>query len=378
MKTIIDTSEDGLPMPPDDLAKRVGGTIREEFLKQGDGIKQFIVSALPENYDFRDKRVLDFGCGVGRVLRHFQAEAQKGQFCGCDIDYQSIQWLSENFPSNFRVFNNSELPHLLLDSNYFDLVYVISVFTHLTRAWKPWMLELRRILKPGGIALITFHNRIAYEYNARKRFDEDNAGMLVMHEGRAWNDGGPMVYHSNQWIRKHWGQLFEIDYISREGLFNWQSLAFLIKPEEEISANNACQILQPYVYQFYNPDFIGQLDFTSRKSRCLKFRHGLELKLNSDREGTVSGWFASKAGKITSIKFVIDDKELMELLGTNLERPDVKNAYPCWPFSLHSGFTATLKLRGYAPGEYNLRVIAADSKKNRQELQIPLMLIDDY
>ena len=365
-------------MPPDDLAKRVGGTIKEEFLKQGHGIKQFIVSALPEHYNFENKRVLDFGCGIGRVLRHFQAEAQKGQFWGCDIDNQSIQWLSENFPSYFRVFNNSELPHLPLESNYFDLIYVISVFTHLTTTWKPWLLELRRVLKPGGIALITFHNRIAYEHNTGNKFDEDNSGMLVMHEGLDWNEGGPMVYHSNQWIRRHWGQLFDIDYISREGLFNWQSLASLIKAEKTISANNAWPILQPYLYQFHDADFIGQLDYTRRKSCYLKFWNGLELKLNNDGEGTVSGWFASKGGKITSIKFVINDKELIELPATNLVRPDVKNAYPHWPFSLQSGFTVTLKLRDYTPGEYSLRVIAADSTKNRQELQIPLMLIDDY
>lgn len=376
VNSMTDAVKDSLPVPPDDLAKRVGGTTQEEFVTQGYGIKQFIVSALPAGYDFNDKRVLDFGCGIGRVLRHFQTEAQKGRFWGCDIDHRSVQWLSENFPPHFRVFNNSELPHLPLESNYFDLVYVISVFTHLTRTWKPWLLEIRRVLKPGGIALITFHNRIAYEYNTHEKFDEDHAGMQVMHDGRDWNDGGPMVYHSNWWIRRHWGQFFAVDYISREGLFNWQSLAFLIKPEKEIGTHSACPILQPYVYQFYNPDFRGQLDFTGRRSGSLKLGHGLELELGNERDGTVSGWFASKAGKITNIKFVIDDNEVMELPGTHVARPDVQTAYPHWPYSLHSGFTATLKLRGYSPGEYNLRVIASDFKKNRQELQIPLMLIN--
>jgi SAM-dependent methyltransferase len=67
------------PLPPDHLAKRVGGTAGEPFDAQGREIQQYILRSLPENYDFANKRVLDFGCGAGRVLRHFQKEAEKGE-----------------------------------------------------------------------------------------------------------------------------------------------------------------------------------------------------------------------------------------------------------------------------------------------------------
>ena len=258
-------SEMGLPLPPSHLAKRVGGTEGEAFEEQGLEIKEFIIRSLPENYNFAGKRVLDFGCGYGRVLRHFQAEARIGEFWACDIDLPSTTWLSENLPADFRVFRNAELPHLPIESDFFDFIYVVSVFTHLTIAWEPWLLALRRVLRPGGIALITFHNRIAYEYNTGRPFDEQRAGMLVLDEDRDWDKGGPMVYHSYWWIQEHWGRCFDIEYISREGLFNWQSLAVLIKSEGLAKENSTCPLLQPYPYQFYDPDFAGDLYIPMRR-----------------------------------------------------------------------------------------------------------------
>ncbi len=372
-------SKNALPLPPDNISKRVGSTLGEAFDEQGRGIKECIVRSLPENYDFANKRILDFGCGSGRVLRHFQAEAQKAEFWACDIDFPSITWLSENFPAWFRVFHNTEVPHLPIESDYFDLIYVISVFTHITTTWQPWLLELRRVLKPGGILLVTFSNRIAYEYNTGQRFDEQNTGMLVMDEDRDWDEGGPGVFQSNWWVKKHWGQFFDIEYISREGLSNWQSLAVLIKRSDALKAekNLTCPMLQPYLYQFYNPNFLGDLHFTFRRSNYLRYLHGLEMRIGESGEGTVSGWFASKAGRITNIKFVIDGSEVVELPGANRDREDVKVAYPDWPDSLHTGFEASLKLVGYDPGEHDLKVMATDCTGQQHEIQVPLILSDD-
>jgi ubiquinone/menaquinone biosynthesis C-methylase UbiE len=79
-------------LPPNHLAQRVSGTIEEEFDAQGRGIKDCIVWSLPESFNFAHKKVLDFGCGTGRVLRHFQTEAQRAEFWGCDIHAPSISW----------------------------------------------------------------------------------------------------------------------------------------------------------------------------------------------------------------------------------------------------------------------------------------------
>jgi ubiquinone/menaquinone biosynthesis C-methylase UbiE len=85
-----------------------------------------------EGYDFEGRRVLDFGCGAGRVLRHFAPEAEAGgEFWGCDPYPPTIEWLKANLspPFQFYVSEARPLPH---PDGYFDLIYAISVFTHIT------------------------------------------------------------------------------------------------------------------------------------------------------------------------------------------------------------------------------------------------------
>ncbi len=365
-------------LPTNDLAKRVSGTVAEEFDAQGREIRDCIVRSLPENFDFARKRVLDFGCGTGRVLRHFQTEAQKGEFCGCDIHTPSILWLSKNLP-NFHVFQNKEIAELPIESNYFDLIYVISVFTHLTATWKAWLAELRRVLRPGGILLNTFHNRVAYEYTTGQRFDEKSAGMLVLQHDRNWDEGGAMVYHSNWWIQEHWGEFFNVEFISREALFGWQSLAVLLKPETSVQRiqNSMCPVLQPYPYQFYDPTFRGYLDIPNRNSNYLKNWHGIEIKKSQAGRSPIGGWFVSEKGQITEINVVIDGRKVATLPETNRNREDVKAAFPTWQHSLNSGFQVTLNLNHYSLGEHDLRVIATDTAGREHELQSPLVLSMD-
>jgi len=364
-----------LPLPPDNLAKRAGGTAGEQFDAQGREIQQYILRSLPENYDFTNKRVLDFGCGAGRVLRHFQREAEKGEFWGCDIHYQSIAWVSEHL-SNFHVFQNKEIPQLPVESNYFDLIYVISVFTHLTSTWKSWLGELRRVLKPGGILVITFHNRVAYEYTAGRHFDEKSTGMLIMDQDRPWNEGGPIVYHSNWWILKHWGEFFNVEFVSREALFGWQSLAVLSKSDApaQLKENSMYPILQPHAYQFYDPSFRGNLNIPNRRSNYLKHWHGMEFETSKDGKGSISGWFISKIGMIKEIKILIDCCEVATLPGANGIRKNVEPTFPDWQHGLSSGFEVTLDLSRYSIGEHDLRVVATDDAGRQHELQSPLLI----
>ena len=53
--------------------------------------KQAVLELLPDQWSFEGRRVLDFGCGAGRTLRHFVREAQGGaEFWGADIDLASM------------------------------------------------------------------------------------------------------------------------------------------------------------------------------------------------------------------------------------------------------------------------------------------------
>jgi ubiquinone/menaquinone biosynthesis C-methylase UbiE len=54
-------------------------------------------------------------------------------------------------------------PHLPFEDDSLDLVYCGSVFTHISELADAWLLELRRIVRPGGFAYITIHDEHSIE-----------------------------------------------------------------------------------------------------------------------------------------------------------------------------------------------------------------------
>jgi SAM-dependent methyltransferase len=185
---------------------------REEIFDQvGRGVHQSIRNAVPSEVG---QTILDFGCGSGRVLRWF-AEESGLNLAGCDIHQPSITWMQANFDPGVRLYANDPSPPLPESNDTFDLVYGGSVFSHLTD-WAPWLLELRRILKPGGALVASFHGRgfwgEGFHGSRGVPWDEDLTGILVEHYGSSFEDGwGPAVYMSEWWVREHWGRAFGID-----------------------------------------------------------------------------------------------------------------------------------------------------------------------
>ncbi len=216
------------PVPPPELRERVGtieGT-KDEFELEGRMCHESIMASLPAGFSFDDKRVLDFGCGAGRTLRQFLDVADRNEIWGCDVHEPSIAWLREHLCPPLHAFVNDLEPPLLLDDSSFDLVYGLSVFTHLADDWSAWLVELHRLLRAGGIAVITFLNEPMWNDLAGKPFfqdelkrawDEDATGMLVTNYGLPQDDIGPVVYHSEWWLREHWGRAFDILRLRRWG-----------------------------------------------------------------------------------------------------------------------------------------------------------------
>jgi SAM-dependent methyltransferase len=202
------------PLPPADLAIRVGVEDRSDPLRSFDEIgrrnREIFLDFLPDDWSFKGKRVLDFGCGPGKVLRHFMEEAEEAEFYGCDIHAPSIQWLENHMSPPLKVFVNQEVPPLSLPDNHIDLVWAASVFTHIVDAWSAWLVELYRILADGGLFIASFLCEGLSEDLAGEPWIEDRVGMNVVNYGQDWELGGPTVFLSPWWIRAHWGRAFEI------------------------------------------------------------------------------------------------------------------------------------------------------------------------
>lgn len=101
--------------------------------------------------------VFELGCATGRVLRHFVCQEPHLTVWGADIHLSHIEWILQHLGPTPKVLQNSLLPHLPLEDNSLDLVCAFSVFTHIDEFELAWLAEVRRILKPGGIAYITLH-----------------------------------------------------------------------------------------------------------------------------------------------------------------------------------------------------------------------------
>ena len=222
--------ESQTPLPPRELCEYVGDhgeDVFESYLASGRGIRERILGLLPDGYDFAGKRVLDFGCGSGRALRHFLDEARTGEWHGCDISEPCIDWVRAHLVPPIQAHLTGDWPPLPFPDAHFALIYSTSVFTHLTDSWSAWLLELRRVLKPDGILISTFMGRGACEEIAAEAYDDRNYGMNVLGYGNPWWANGPMVLHSEWWLRSHWGRAFTIEELEDDGFVGFQGVVVM-------------------------------------------------------------------------------------------------------------------------------------------------------
>jgi SAM-dependent methyltransferase len=182
----------------------------EWFLRLGPETRSILLDLLPDDWSFEGKRVLDFGSGGGRTLQHFLAEAERGEFWAADIDAPSIDLVEQELCPPMHALLCREDPPLGLDYGSFDVIWAISVFTHLTDNSNAWLLELHRLLKPEGMLIATYIGRQHSEILAGEPWDEDRVGRNVLRHNQPIARGGPMVLMSDWWVREHWGRAFEI------------------------------------------------------------------------------------------------------------------------------------------------------------------------
>jgi SAM-dependent methyltransferase len=208
---------DGLPLPPVRLVQLVTGTPDLEWFLLGgswavESIQGILAGAgVPAS---RVRAVLDFGCGCGRVTRHWAGRALEVH--GCDYNRRLIAWADRHLPfARFQV--NGLRPPLPYADASFDLVYALSVFTHLPEALqRPWMEELRRVLVPGGHLVVSLHGaRYVDQLDASQRERFEAGELVVRGDGPGSNVLG--AYHPEAYLRQTLARGFEVLTIVPEG-----------------------------------------------------------------------------------------------------------------------------------------------------------------
>jgi SAM-dependent methyltransferase len=196
--------DDGLPVPPPALIVRVAGTPDVDwFLESGRLAAEAIREALERDGAPLDTlgAMLDFGCGSGRVTRRWAGLGGVGLY-GSDRDERAIEWCRRNLP--FAEFETNGLaPPLAFDDAAFDLVYALSVLTHLPEELQLlWLRELHRVLRPGGRLLVTTHGAhylSRLDAAERERFE---SGQLVVRWEEAAGSNLCAAYHPRSYVER--------------------------------------------------------------------------------------------------------------------------------------------------------------------------------
>ncbi|PLK25987.1 methyltransferase domain-containing protein [Novosphingobium sp. TH158] len=228
--------EDDLPIPPEHLwlgynypmhGKLHVGTMLDALRETGFSIGQ-------------GHRVIDLGCGAGRMIRHLLPYASTAEIWGLDISAEHIFWCRENLSPPFRFATTTKVPTLPFKDSSVALVYCGSLFTHIDDLADAWLCELRRVLKPDGRLFLTIHDQhtmnllgqpeygwtpLARLLREHPLYEEAQGGFGMLSIGR---DDLSQVFYDRSYFEAMTDQSFETLSVIEEAYF--YQTAMVLKP----------------------------------------------------------------------------------------------------------------------------------------------------
>ncbi len=243
----------GLPIPPRELWWGYGKTADEYVTSGKEHVATMLGILQKANFQLKGgQRILDYGCAGGRMIRHFADIPGQYEVWGTDISAEHITWCQQHLSPPFDFATTTTFPHLPFEDNSFDLIYCGSVFTHISDLAEAWLLELRRITRPGGMIYITIHDRhtiellfdrqyvrnapdgfrSSWEAFAEKLRAADNElkfsttpyAMFTLER----SPHGAQVFYDEEYLRRHWGRMLKFRSITPEA-YGFQSAVLLEK-----------------------------------------------------------------------------------------------------------------------------------------------------
>ncbi len=216
-----------LPVPPQHLWWGYGRN-EEQYLTVGKGHVGNMSRILDQaGHPLAScNRILDLGAASGIMIRWLADIAERGEVWGVDISGAHMLWCQQHLSPPFRFATTTGFPHLPFEDNYFDLIYAGSVFSHTVDLAEAWLLELKRITRPGGKIYLTVHDEHTLEF-----FQGEPAFWLQKHllnhdqelqfSRKQWDFftinrmpgfGGPVaeIFYRRDYLRRHWGRYLKV------------------------------------------------------------------------------------------------------------------------------------------------------------------------
>jgi ubiquinone/menaquinone biosynthesis C-methylase UbiE len=240
-----ETCSCGLSIPPARL--RLGyGTTTGEYLSSGErDVARMLELAEVSGLVLAERdRVLDFGCGAGRMIRHLSPLASTCEVWGTDICAEFVYWCLQHMDPPFHFVTTSTIPSLPFEEQYFDLIYAGSVFTHIDDLAPAWLLELRRVLSKKGRAYITIHDEhtarlldtrfrehpFAVKMRSCAAYDQLSSDFKMVAIGRGFQSN--VFYHSD-FFSMMVSPMFDVLSITHEA-YGYQTAIVVARKEQQL------------------------------------------------------------------------------------------------------------------------------------------------
>jgi SAM-dependent methyltransferase len=168
-----------------------------------------------------DLKILDWGCGPARVARHLPDLLPRSKIYGSDYNDQTIDWCKENIRGIEFIKNNLE-PPLSFSDHFFDVIYALSVFTHLSQEnHYKWIAEMYRLLKPGGIFLLTTQGNIFVDKLMKTEKEKFSQGALVVRDKVKEGHRSFSAFHPKEFMQSIFSDKWKVLKFAEGAMQEW-------------------------------------------------------------------------------------------------------------------------------------------------------------
>ncbi len=225
-------------LPPTALAYDAFGHWNPEIYRQQGRDHATYIAGLIKRYHQRAKVICEWGCGPMRVLRHMPNHFPGRLLIGLDYNPKTIIWCTHHF-TGFRFGLNCLEPPLPLLDGEADVIYAISVFTHLSaRQHLDYVTDLMRCLSPDGILIVTLHCDSYIPKLTGEELKQYRSGALVVRDGVIEGSRAYVAFHSPSFVRDLFSgfQVLEHDPVERVAGFQQDTWVLAKRDQPSISA----------------------------------------------------------------------------------------------------------------------------------------------
>lgn len=183
--------------PPARLIQRTYGTPSYQSFREWGRQNAEEIGAVIDQLDTPSRpQVLEWGCGLGRLAVHLE---RRFAYTGVDIDPGAIRWCAEHLEGRYTL--NRRSPPLPFAEDSWDVVFAVSIFTHLSEAAHlAWRDDVFRVLKPGGYFVFTVHGEAQSTDLSSAERTRFARGELVVRGGVAVGSRTYLAYHPPAYV----------------------------------------------------------------------------------------------------------------------------------------------------------------------------------